>query len=303
MEKIGFWKSLTISFQPRAYRKIVSQTFGRSFGYLALFLLLASAVLSIKYTLILREGMEKANEWINTNLPGKISETLPEKIRVENGVVSTSAEEPFVRRWSFGEGGKQEEFAFIIDTTGQIPNLDDYQYGFLLTRDKLIFKNTKPRGAVEIQEQDLSEVKSFTLRRGDEEKGEFAVFTWEERAFPLTYENIERWRRTTSRLLPLMIVPLFIHYLVAKLVQLFLFSLASLIINELTKARLEYRNLLNIGIFALVPPIVLALLVKLAGESIPYFFLLYILLYLTFLFMGIKGSKIATAEQVPERKM
>ena len=242
MEKIGFWESLTISFQPRAYRKIISQPFGRSFRYLALFLLLVSLVLSVKYTLVLRGGMEKANKWINTSAAGMIAKNLPEEIKIKNGQVSTTAKEPFVRHWDFGGEGKKGEVALIIDTTGRTRDLDDYRQGILLTKNKLIFKNTKPGGAAEIKEQDLSQIKLFVLRRWDKEKGELAVITSGKNTFPLTYEDIKRWREKTSRLLPLMIVPLLIYYLIAKMVHLFFFSLASLITNDLTKAGLEYRK-------------------------------------------------------------
>ncbi len=291
MEKIGFWESLTISFQPRAYKKIVSQPFGRSFRYLAIFLLLVSLVLSIKYTLVLRGGMEKADEWINAQAAGMIAKNLPEEIKIKDGQVSTTAKEPFVRYWDFGGEGKKGEVAFIIDTTGRTRDLKDYRQGLLLTKNKLIFKNTKPGGAVEIREQDLSKIKLFVLRRGDKDKGELAVFTSDQKTFPLTYKVIKRWRKKASRLLPLMIVPLLIYYLIAKTIHLFFFSLASLIINDLTKAGLEYKKLLNIGAFALVPPTVLALLLMVAGEFISYLGILYILVYLICLAMGIVKSK------------
>ncbi len=289
--KISFRESLTISFQPSAYWRIVSQTFGRSFGYLTIFLLLLSAVFSIQYTLAVRESMNKAGKWIRASLPGKLSEILPGEIKIENGQVSTSAEEPFIRRWDFEEEGEQKEFAFIIDTTGQVRNLDDYQQGLLLTGNKVISKGIQPRGAVQIKEQDLSNIKSLILRRGDEEKGEIAVFSLEEKTFPVTYENIKKWQRIISWLTPLIIGPLLIYYLIAKLIHLFFFSLVSLIVNEQTRAGLKYPNLLNIGIYALIPPTVLALLAQLAGEPIPYFHLLYVLVYLTFLVMGIKRVK------------
>ena len=300
MEKMSFWESLTISFQPRAYRKIVSQPFARSFRYLALFLVLLSAVLSLKYTLVLRQGMKQANEWINANLPGKISKMLPGEIKIENGQVSTSAKEPFVRQWDFGEEGRKEKFAFVIDTTGKIRTLDDYPYGLLLTGHKLIFKNARPGGTAEIKEQDLSEVKLFVLKRGDEEQGEIAVLTSEGKTFSVTYENIERWRKAISRLLPLLAAPFFIYYLIVKLVHLFFFSLTSLVINDLTKAGLNYENLLNIGIFALIPPITLSLLFQVAGETVPFVPLLYILVYLIFLIMGIKGSKMTGSVKMTE---
>ena len=161
----------------------------------------------------------------------------------------------------------------------------------------MLWKQTKPEGQVEIREQDLSEVELCVLRRGDIEKGELAVLTvgnaktFGEKVFPVTPETLEAWQGKVARWLPGMIIPLFFYCFIAKLIQLFLFSLASLIINSVGGARLAYHNLLNIGIFALVPPTFLALLVKLAGEAIPNFYLLYVLVYLVFLFLGIKHCR------------
>ncbi len=301
MNKINFWESLTISFQPSSYRKIVSQPLGRSFGYLFVFLLLLSAVLSLKYTLVLRERLESFSGWMNTDSPAAIVKALPGEIKIENGQVSTSAKEPFIRQWDIGKAGKQESLTFIIDTTGKVLNLDDYRFGILLTGNKMIVKNTRPGGTAEIKEEDLSRVGFFSLQRGDTDRGELAVLTLDKRMIPVTYESITRWQKKTSRLLPLMIIPLLIYYLIAKAVHLFFFSLMSLSMNDLTKSGLEYKNLLNIGIFALIPTITLALLVQLSGAMIPFFPLIYILVYLIFLFKGIKGSRIIAEKEVPER--
>jgi len=230
-----------------------------------------------------------------------IANNLPEEIKIKDGQVSTTAKEPFVRHWDFGGEGKKGEIAFIIDTTGRVRDLDAYRQGLLLTKNKLIFKNTKPGGAVEIREQDLSKIKLFVFRRGDKEKGELAVFTSGKKTFPVTYKDVKRWREKASRLLPLMIVPLLIYYLIAKMVQLFFFSLSSLIINDLIKTGLEYKKLLNIGVFALVPPTVLALLFLVAGESVPYLGMLYILVYLIFLVMGISKSKAQSDKGTPAK--
>ncbi len=280
--KTGFWKSLGQSFNPKFYKEIVNQSFGRSFKYLILFLLLVSLLIGWKFSLTLKKGMGEAEQWINENLPGKIQEYLPEQIEIKNGQLSTTAKQPFMRSFAEGEG------VFIIDTTGKVSSLDDYENGFLLTKTKMILKNIKPDGTVEIKERDFADIDSLTIRRGDEARGEIIEFISPQKSFVLTYDLLDRWARNIWRIafLPAFVF-LFIYFLIAKLIQLFLFIPVSLITNRVVNAKLEYKNLLNIGVYALTPPTFLATLFLLFNVAIPEFGLIYILIYSAFLVLGV----------------
>lgn len=303
MGNLNFLGNLTLSFQPRAYKRIAGQPFGRSFGFLLLFLLLISIIFTFKYTLFMRDGLKQANLWIDENLSEKTAGFFPQELKIENGEVSISEEEPFIRQWDFEESKEKLSIVGIVDTTGAITNLDDYPFGFLLTKHKLIFKNTKPReAAVEIKEYDLSQVNLFNLKRGEAGSDEIAVLTVEDKTIHLSKEILHRWLRNFGKILPLMLIPLLISSLITKTLFLLLFSLAALAINAATQSRLEYKNLLNIGIFALIPPTVAALLLELSGTGIPLFFLVYILIYVIFLTLGIVGSKIELPENEPAEK-
>ena len=86
-EKRNVWFGFVGSFSPRFYKEIVSQSFGRSFGYLVLLVLTMSLVLSIKYSFNAQTGIQKGVEWINANLAEKLSEFLPE-ITIKDGKLS-----------------------------------------------------------------------------------------------------------------------------------------------------------------------------------------------------------------------
>ena len=283
--KIGFWKSLVQSFNPKFYKEIAKQSFGRSFKYLILFLLLVSLLIGGKFTIALKGGMQKAEQWINENLPEKIKEYLPEQMEIKNGELSVSVEQPFIK-------SENKEFAFVIDTTGQITSLDDYKNGLLITKTKMILKQTKPTGGVEIKEQDFAEIESLTIRRGDETRGEIAEFISPQKSFILTYDLLNRWARKLWQIafLPIFIF-LFIYFLIAKFLQLFLFSPVSLITNTLAKVELQYKDLLNIGVYALTPATFLATLFLLFNVVIPAFGLIYILIYSAFLVLGVLNSR------------
>lgn len=284
--KTAFWKSLGQSFSPKFYKEIVHQPFGRSFKYLVLFLLLISILIGGKFSFMLKSGMREANQWINENLPGKIQEYLPEQIEIKNGQLSTTAKQPFVRSFAEGEG------VFIIDTTDKISSLDDYENGFLLTKTKMILKNIKPDGTVEIKERDFAEIDSLTIMRGDETRGEIIEFISPQKSFVLTYNLLNRWARNIWRIafLPIFIF-LFIYFLIAKFLQLFLFIPVSLITNTVAKAKLQYKDLLNIGVYALTPPTLLATLFILFNVAIPAFGLIYIIIYSAFLSLGVVNAR------------
>ncbi len=281
-EKRNIWFSFIGSFSPKFYKEIAHQSFKRSFGYLILLVLTISLVLSVKYTLSARGAMQKAAEWVNTEFAEKLPELLPE-INIINGEVSSPVEQPLVHdEW--------DEFAFILDTTGTITSLDKYKNGILLKKHTLIVRHTKT-GTTQTEEYDLSKVKSFKIAPGKKE-GEVIILNIEGRNFNLTQNNIERWLHIARKVIfPIMAVSFFLYYLLAKIFHLLLFSLLSLIVNGVTNAKLKYNNLLNIGVLALTPSVLFAVLAVLSGLQIPLVGLIYTGLYGAFLIMAIRQFK------------
>ena len=244
---INLWRSVT-NF--RFYKEIASQKVSKSIGYFIFFMLLITLLLSMKLSTALIQGVGAMIEEIGYRLP---------EIRIENGVVSTDAHEPFII--------EEKDFTFIIDTTGKITTIDpSYKQGILLTKNKLIHRQSE----IETRTYDLSKIKSFTLNK----------------------ESMKRWQRTFSRFaFPLLLVILFPYFVVVKLIHILLFSLIALIVNAATKANLKYENLFNISLFALTPPVLLATIFNLAGLKIPLFGLLYIAIYIVFLMGGVRSCR------------
>jgi len=246
---INLWRSVT-SF--RFYKEIASQKVSKSIGYFIFFILLITLLLSMKLSTVLIQGVGAMIEEFGDRLP---------EIRIENGVVSTDAQEPFTI--------EEKDFIFIIDTTGKKTTIDpSYKQGILLTKNKLIHKQSE----IETRAYDLSKIKSFTVNKA----------------------AMERWRKTFSRFaFPLLLVCLFLYFVVVKLIQILFFSLIALIANTVTKANLKYENLFNISLFALTPPVLLATIFNLAGLRIPFFLslFLYTVIYIVFLIGGVGSCK------------
>ena len=114
-EKSNVWFGFIGSFNPKFYKEVSRQPFGRSFGYLMLFLLVMSLVLSVKYTFYMRVGVEKAVEWLSTDFAKKLPEVLP-VINIKDGEVSSPVRQPFVYE---GEG-------FAFDVPPLLPMLSEY---------------------------------------------------------------------------------------------------------------------------------------------------------------------------------
>ena len=286
-EKKSVWLGFRGSFNPEFYRGIVTQSFGRSFGYFILLILAVSIIFSIKYTAVARGVIGEVVTWINTEFAERLPEFLPE-ITIKDGEVSSPAEQPYIHEW--------EEFVFILDTTGSITSLDDYQNGVLITKRTIIVR-TIENGKIQTEEHDLSMITSLNIGPGKGE-GELITFSFQEWRLSVTQENVTKWSKFISRaLLPLIVVFFFFYHFTTKFIHLLFFSLVSLIANRIVDAGLEYSHLLNIGIFALTPPLALAVLAMVFGLTIPMFWLLYIVVYCAFLIMAIKRCKTRNNEE------
>jgi len=243
-KKLGIITGFINSFSPSSYGKIVKQKFGRSFLYLSILILVISVLLSVKFTSTLAqlsgEFVDKAGEEIS-------------EIRITNGVVSVPVDQPYIY--------KVENYAFIIDTTGEVVSLDDYEAGLLLTKNALLSKNN-----ARTQSYDLSQVASLYI----------------------TPELLKEWMKKSGKVVfPIIMVLLVISFLIAKFIQIFLFSLISMLANNLKKKNLSYSQLLNIGLYALTLPTVLAVIVILFNFGFPLFSLIYSLLYILILVTAI----------------
>jgi hypothetical protein len=290
-------KAIFNSANPNFYKEIVSQSFGKSLGYLSFLVLLVSLILSAKFALDLKRGIVVFSREIVERLPQIIPQGIP-PIRIENGKISSPVAQPLV----FAKDG----FAFVLDATGKVTSLDQYKNGVLLTQNKIIFKKEKEVGT-ETTEYDLSRIKFdlLDIKPGDKQKGEILNITWGKRVFILSKESIARVGNTAVLLiLPFFLLFSFATFLIGKLLQVLIFSLVSLVFNRSTAASLKYGNLINIGIYAITPPTVLSvvLILSTAGPGkhlvLKIWPICYMVLYGVFLSLAIIKCKQNTQVEV-----
>ncbi|MFC1514572.1 DUF1189 family protein [Candidatus Omnitrophota bacterium] len=272
------------SFKPQFYKKVVSQRLARSFGFLILFVIVIAAVIALQLSVFVKTYLPQATGWVQDNFEVIASE-IPD-IAIEDGELVTP-QVPYVREWDTGDEGV---FAVVIDptTSEYYRALEHYENVMVLTRTKLVFKATKSDFEEEINTYDLENIASFRMTHV--ENGlELAMG---ERTVNLTAAKIKQFlERLSGYTYPTALIFLSFAYFFSKAMQLFIFSIFSSMFNSRLKAELSYGQLLTIGIYALVPGTVLAIVQELTGVHVPLYGLLYCAIYVLYLYLGIKASK------------
>ena len=171
---------------------------------------------------------------------------LPE-IRIEKGEVQTP-----VQPWRYQAN---RQFIAILDATGQTKEIPpEFSQGLLLTRNQLVLR----RPFFESQRYDLAGIDHFRLNA----------------------QIIQQWKQKGVWFLwPLLFASFFGYFLVEKLSQVVLFSAFSLMTCWVSGRVLSYRSLLNIGIYAMTLPFLLAAGLLLFGPPPPSFDLFFVAIY------------------------
>ncbi|MBN2120795.1 MAG: DUF1189 family protein [Candidatus Omnitrophica bacterium] len=272
---------LTGSFNSKFYSKIAKQPLGKSVGFLILFIALISLVLSLKHVGDLKSKVPEVTAWVHKNFENIISD-LPD-IEVKDGKL-TLPRNPYIKEWD-------DKFAVIIRPQ------DDNFYGvlegkanaFVLSKTKMAIKSTK-------SDFEQSEIKTYSLEQIEYlkisriESG--LEVTFGAKAFEVTPPTIESFlRKMFLYVYPIAFLWLLLAYSFVKTSHLLIFSIFSAIVNNQLKASLDYANLINIGIYALVPPVVLAVVFEVLGLKVPMFWLIYCVVYGLYLYLGIKSTQ------------
>jgi hypothetical protein len=278
------------AFDPRFYPKVAKQSTGRSIGFLAVFVLIVAACVSIRFTAVVLSGFTFAKKWVNENI-ASIASQYP-VVSVDKGVI-VEPKQTFTKEYD-------GQFAIVIEPDPDNARLlvDKYPNLALLTRNALIFKQKKDNnGAEEIKTYPMEKA-SFTITPG----AAGFIFKAEQKQFELTSKTIGGWIDLAGLFVfPVLLAVLFIWYFFIKPLHVFIFSLVSLITAAILKVKLSYKELWNIGAYALVPSTCIAVLITALGLKIPFFGFLYCMIYGMYLYLGIKASGAVPAQE-NERK-
>ena len=272
------------SFSPGFYKKIASQPMTRSFGFLLGFILIISAVMSFQLTLVVKGLLPEASTWVRDNFESIIAD-LPD-IAIENGEL-TLPQEPYMRVWNAED---ETNFVVVIDPaiTDYYRVLEGYDNALVLTRRMLVIKTTKSEFQHEIKTYELDNIERFMISRIPSG----LALTIGDNTFQLTPASIKRFlERISFYVYPAGLVFFTLAYLFSKMVQVFFFSIASSLFNAQCKAGLNYNQLINIGIYAIVPGTLAAVIQEVTGFIMPFYWLVYCIIYAVYLYLGVRALR------------
>ncbi|MBU1125966.1 MAG: DUF1189 domain-containing protein [Candidatus Omnitrophica bacterium] len=292
MSDTAGFKGIINSINPRFYPQIAAQSLGKSFLYLLFLVLIVSLLLSTRYLFQFKSTFLKFTDEIFMNPQETFLIELPE-IVIDEGKVNSEAPQPLVI--------DKKEYVFILDTTGTITALTDYENGMLLTKDKFLIKTTRSKASsAETNEFDLAKLRisPIIIQPGDEDKGELLNIIFGEKVFSATRANVLKFGRTAGLVLaPFLLLFVFGLTLVGRIVQVLFFSPISILMNNINKTGLAYRQLINIGIYAMTLPTAISTLaiVIFGGDRngiLPVLlFFQYMIIYTVYLSLAVKQCK------------
>ena len=231
------------------YKQIKDFEMAKGMKYIFLLVLLMSLLLTIRYIYDLGRGLDIAIDWARQNLP---------VIEIQNGVVSADVRQPYKII--------EEDFALIIDTTGEVTSLDEYQRGILLMKNRVIYKESD----VKTETYDLLNIQTLRID-----------------------ENFMKALRKNAVWIisPFMLIFLYIRFCLAKFFHIFIFSAISLITSSIVDIKLSYKQLFNIGIYAITPSVALGTILGILGIQPPFFGIIYSGLYIIYLIIAVLNCK------------
>jgi len=260
MKKFAIYQPLFYSFFSKALYRDVARNWR---GIAALYLLLLVAVSLIPMMWMMRSQF---NFFVTEKAPGLIRQ-IPE-MTISNGELSIDKTMPYVIH-----DPDTDKPIIIIDTTGETQSILDTQAVILITKTKIISRSGK---AGEIRERSLSQFPDMTVSK--ERVHQFILGTgyW---ALYFLY--------------PFMVIFFF-------LVRLFLaliYGMIGMVFNKILGSGLTYQQVLRIVMIAITPSILIALLFRGFGVFLPYSYLFYFLVTLSYLYFGISANKSAAISE------
>ena len=237
-------------FSKELYRDVGLNWKGVGFGYLLLLLAICSVPRMFKLQMAL-------TDFINKEAPPLI-EQVP-KITITKGEVSVDEPQPYYIR-----DPDSNDVLVIIDTTGTTQSLDNTDALVLVTKTKLIHRQSE----VESRAYDLSQVEKFVLDK----------------------DRITSWLNTARKLL----VPIFYPLVVLgsflfRIVQALIYAAIGLLFALWCKVKLSYAAMLRLAVVAVTPCIIVRTVLELSSARLPMAGLWFFLLAMGYLFFGVKA--------------
>jgi len=242
-------------FSGELYRDVGLNWKGVGFGYL--FLLLA--ICTVPRVFKIQKGLSSFIDEQSLQFVGQAPKITIPKITIEKGEVSINEPQPY-----YIKAPDSNEVIAIIDTTGQIKSLDNTDAFVLLTKTKLIWRQSKS----EFRTYDIANVQHFVL----------------------DVVKIMGWLNTAKKILVPFLYPfVLLGSFVFRIIQSLIYAAIGLLFAEWCKTKLSYPALLRLAVTAVTPCIIVRTVLEYASVKLPLAGLWFFLTAMGLLFYGIKA--------------
>ncbi len=257
MKLYSILHAFVLSFFSKSFYRDVGQNW-RGTGLLYLLILLV--VVWIPTLITMQIGFSR---FVDQEAP-QFTQQLP-RITIKKGQASTDVQTPYFIKDKTGEP------VIIIDTTGEYANLDDTPASVLLTKTKVFTRNRR-----ETRIYDLEAVGSFEMDR----------------------LRVEGWLQTGKHwLVPVLTPILLIGAFIIRTIQILIYAAIGLLFAKMLDTNLSYQTLMRLAAVALTPVLLLNLLLEFLPFSIPLWWLIGIVIGLTYMFVAVRSN--ADSTQIP----
>lgn len=250
MKRYSILHAFILSFFSKSFYRDVGQNW-RGTGLLYLLILLL--VVWVPTLIKMQIGFSR---FVDEEAP-QFTQQLP-RITIKNGQASTDVPTPYFIK------DKKGEPVIIIDTTGKYTDLDDTPASVLLTKTKVFTRNRR-----ETRIYDLKAVGSFEVDR----------------------IRAEGWLETGKHwLVPVLIPIVLIGAFIMRTIQVLIYAAIGLLFAKMLDTNLSYQTLMRLAAVALTPVLLLNLLLEFLPFSIPLWWLIGIVIGLTYMFFAVRSN-------------
>ncbi len=253
MKRFGIAHPLILSFYSKELYQDVGQKWtGVGFIYL-LFLL---SLCWIPIGILGQTGIDRFVDERGAAFTGEIP-----KITITQGEVFVDAKLPY-----YIKDTVRGKTVAILDPSGAVQSLDNTDAIILLTRTKVIYRNSP----TETRMYDLSKVNNFTMTRDD----------------------VRRWLGIGKKWLMVIVFPfLLVFSFLYRILQALLYGWIGMFFAKNSGVTLDYKAAVRLAVIAVTPVLTLDTAFDMAHVKIPYWSLICLGITMSYLYFGVKANR------------
>ncbi len=274
-------------FNPKFYKDIVTQSFLKSWLFLVVFILIFSGIIGIKASLFFVSALDVFTKTAIGMWQSQSVEEIPAIEIKDNQLVMPM--QAYIKEFNLDD--KKDVFAFAIEPDLLKVNsvLEKYNNIVLIAKDKFIVKQKKTDNSFEQKTNMYESVNYFKLVFSKD----VLKFILDKKTFDITPAVIHKWMGIVKVFsFPVVWLFVFIWFNFTKIIQILIFSLFAKLFALILKVDLEYKSLLNICVYAIVPATLISVFAIVFNVSLLASPIVYIPVYLISVYFGVKNSVI-----------